>query len=663
VASIGFRRSLPLPVVVATVVAGIVAGCATVPSTNTPRQVLTGGNAVQAYVRPLPPPPPSSGQYKSPSETVLGFLAASATYAYDPAAARQFLSPALRKTWRPGPVTVVSSLGRPKGAPASGKSSLACRALESTCAQFSGKPSAGVDRQSVDITAQHLATLSPGGQYEPNAGTSNYTFSLAKPKNGVWLITKLPADGLHNLLLTKASFEEVYQPRNLFFFARQGTVVNGELVPDPVYAPLQSANNALNTDVAAGLVKGLLSDPTGWLSDATTTAFPPGTTLVKVTLRGQVAIVDLGGAAKNASAQRLNQMEAQLLATLDSKAYSSPLAHNVVLYIDGRKRYTSPNSNPSRVVLGQLVYQSGPDTVSEVTNNSKSPSTLALPRQIGFAQITATAATEPGAVAAAVQSEVGAVAVAVQSGAGCAVYIHGASGGPYHSYHIPDSAGACSSLSWDRNGNLWAVAGGHIWVLRPSRTHYQLLAVRSPGNLPPDGKSGPNILSMQMAPDGVRAALLVKSSDGNRVLLTAVVFSVNGPKAGNGKGRPEDGAEGTAGNADGSSLSVSLGAAVQAWPGLSRPTALSWYNSYELVVLTRNAIWQVPLTGAAGRLLGNAPAGAMSLATNGAALAVGTSDHGQYGLEVSRNGGNSWQSAASATSFPTYPTYMTWPTP
>jgi hypothetical protein len=649
VASTGIRRSRPLPAVVATVVAGIVAGCATVPSTNAPRQVLTGGNAVQAYVRPLPPPPPSSRLYKSAYDTVLGFLAASAAYAYDPAAARQFLSPALRKAWRPGPVTVVNSLSQ-KPQSSGGAQDLTCPGRATTCVQSSGgKSSPAVQLQSVKITAQHLATLSSGGQYEPSAGTSTYSyrFNLAKKKKGVWLITKLPQLALHSLLLTKASFQEVYQPRNLFFFARQGKVVNGELVPDPVYAPLQSANNALNTDVAAGLVKGLLSDPRGWLSDATTTAFPPGTKLWKVMLRGQVAIVDvhLGGTARSVNTQRASQMKEQLLATLASKGYSSPLAHNVVLEIDGRQPYTSPPSNQiSSVIRGQLAFQSSPDTVSEISKGN-SLSTLAAPKNIGLGQITALAATS--ALAA---TEDDTVAVAVQSGGGCAVYVS-QSGGSYDSHQIPGSAGACTSLSWDRNGNLWAVAGGHVWLLRiwqaESRTHYQWLSVSSPGNLPSDGKSGPSIVSMQMAPDGVRAALLVKASGGNQVLLAAVVFTVKGAKIVGSKIVQ-------------AALSVSLGAAVQAWPGLSRPIALSWYNAYELAVLTRTGVWQVPLTGGAGRLLGSAPPGAISLASNGAALAVGTFDHGRYGLADSSNDGNSWKLIDSDT-FPTYPTYTTLP--
>jgi hypothetical protein len=641
--------------VVATVAAGIVApivaGCATMPSSNAPREVLAGANAVQAYVRPLPPPPPSSGLYKKPAWAVYGFLSASATYAYDPAAARQFLSPNLRKTWRPGPVTVVSSIDVPQTPSSSGAEGTTCRG-RATCVQFSdgGTSAPAVQSALVKITAQHLATLSSGGQYEYSAGTSTYSFELAKTKSDVWLITKLPL-GTPSLLLTKASFQEVYQPRNLFFFARQPSVVNGELVPDPVYAPLQSANNALNTDVAAGLIEGLLSGPRGWLGDATTTAFPPGTKLLKVTLRGQVAIVDLGGAAARTNAQQRNYMQAQLHQTLASTAYSSPLARNVDLYINGRYQYPGGTSTVARVSYGDLDYQSGPDTVSEVKPPAP-PSPLATPRQIGSAQVTALASTEGGSVA-----------VAVASDGRCAVYFRDAdqSGGPDHSRRIPDSAGPCTSLSWDRNGNLWAVEGGHAWLLavvrqragpRRSQTRYRWFKVISPPNLP-------SILSMQMAADGVRAALLVKTSDGNRVLLASVAFTVKGPKVVVNKGPKPSTISPHTGTVVNVKGSVSLGPPVPAWPGLSRPLALSWYSAYDLVVLTKTGIWEVPLTGGAGRLLANAPTGAVSLASNGATLAVGTSEHGRYGLEESVNDGSSWTPIASSI-YPTYPAYSTY---
>jgi Lipoprotein LpqB beta-propeller domain/Sporulation and spore germination len=618
VASPGSRRSRLSPGRTATVVAGIiaplVAGCATVPSSSAPRPVLNGANAVQAYVRPLPPPPPSSGLYTSPLDIVRGFLSASATYAYDRGAAKQFLWPALQKTWRPGPVTVVSSLGQ-------STTSASLRVGNSSPAQYT----------TVELTVQHLATLNQFGQYEYSAGTSKLTFTLAKQTNGVWLINKLPQDG-RNLLLTRASFQEAYQPRDLFFFARQEpSVVNGELVPDPVYAPVQSADSSLNTDVVKGLVKGLLKDQGSWLSDATTTAFPRGTTLLKVALRGQVAVVDLGGTAARASGQQKNDMYAQLRATLTSNAYSNPLAGSVVMQIDGRTQYSNGNFNlVSSVGTGSLVYQSGIGTVGEYGRKSS----VAGPAQLSSAQITALAASASSTGSA--NAAPPAVAVAVADGGGCAVEtpvsLAEQPGGPdtYKSHQVSTSGGPCTSLSWDRNGNLWAVAGGRVLEL-PWRGG-KFLAVSRPGNLPPDGgKSGGRIISLQMAPDGVRAALLVKTSRGNRVLLAAVINVKPGQ--------------------------VSLGAAVPAWTALPDPTALSWYSPYDLVVLTRTGIWQVPLTGGAGRLLGSTPAGAVavSLASDGKTLAVGT-DGAPGAVYTSSNGANSWtRIPGPSAAFPTYP--------
>jgi hypothetical protein len=606
------------------------AGCATIPSGNAPRQVLTGANAVQQYVRPLPPPGPGSELYKQPTQVVLGFLSASASYAFDPAAARQFLAPAIRATWRPGPVTVVGSLGQPKELP-----------------YFAGSDSSAPVPQSevLQFTAQHLAALSPTGQYEYMSGTSStYPFDLALI-NGVWLITGLPQGG-RSLLLTQTSFEQVYQPRNLFFFARGGpsaarqlsqprnlffsirggSATDDELVPDPVYAPEQSADSALNTDVAVGLIDGLLTDSGSWLSKSTTTAFPPRTKLLKVTMSGQTAVVNIGGPAARASQQRKEAMSAQLQATLASPAYSSPLARHVVLEINGQVQSTGSSSDlVSPVSPGPLVYESG-----GAVQEANPVSTLVTARQVGFAEITALTSAEsstgsggpiaPGSTARPL------VAVAVRNGRGCAIYVPPASaagtpGSQYRRYALSSSGGPCTSMSWDRDGDLWATAGGRIWLLRPQSS--SPIAVSPPANLPGDGNSGPQILSLQIAPDGVRAALLVKTPRRNRVLLAAIV----------------------------SRHTVSLGSAVPAWAGLPDPVSLSWYSAYDLVALTSNGIWEVPLTGGSGRQLGAAPAGAVSLASDGATLVVATTSGA---VEKAANGDNSWQIIASGI-LPSYP--------
>src|SRR6516225_9918752 len=85
-------RGLRFPLTVAlTAVAAALAGCATAPSGGPPRLAPGGNSQAQAYVQPLPPPGPTKTWL--PAQVVLGFLHASASYAFDPAAARQYLSP------------------------------------------------------------------------------------------------------------------------------------------------------------------------------------------------------------------------------------------------------------------------------------------------------------------------------------------------------------------------------------------------------------------------------------------------------------------------------------------------------------------------------------------------------------------------------------------
>lgn len=197
---------------------------------------------------------------------------------------------------------------------------------------------------------------------------------------------------------------------------------------------------------------------------------------------------------------------------------------------------------------------------------------------------------------------------------------NGQGGEPLHSYTVSRSAGACTSLSWDNNGNLWAAAGPHLWVLRQHRAPQLVALPAAPGI----GLGGLRVLALRMAPDGVRAALLVKTSSGTQILLGAVSFGPSG---------------------------AAFGSAVTVGPGLSDATSLSWYDPYHLVVLAGGEIYEVPLTGAAGTLLGQAPDGTQTLTTNGIALVTGTAA-GQ--ILVSTNSALTWhpQTVGSDPVFP-----------
>jgi hypothetical protein len=559
----------------ATALVVVVAGCTTEPSGGAPQLVKTGENQVQAYVQQLPPPPPRAYHY--PRQVVLAFLHANASYAFDPAAVKQFLVPSLRAKWHPGPVTVLSSIGKPPppGVPVHSQQDAASAA----------------GHASVEFTGQRLAILSQTGQYQFSPSTGIYAFSLQKV-DGVWLISALPDPD--SLLVTQDDFERVYQARNLFFFARSSPSNN--LVPDPVYAA-----GALNTNLASKLVQGLFSDQDGWLSGATETAFLPGTRLLGITISGQTAVVDLGGTAVDATTDRQQAMAEQLQATL---AYSPPLASLVQLEINGHMADTTQPANLiGDVPRGPLVYRSGLNYITEGLGSN--PRSLG-PAEFGAAGITAIAMSPPAPAPAA-----GRVAVATQDGNGCQVYVLTAPlpGQPTAAYHIvrlSASGGGCTSLSWDNNGYLWVTAGHKIWVLKGSDTRPRAVAL--PADLVSRGQPAPQIIALRMAPDAVRAALLIKPAAGhggpNSLVLAAV--SENGNQ-------------------------VSLGSAVPTGTGLRDPQAMSWFSPYDLMVLDKSGIGEsviseVSLAGGAAERLGSAPAGAVSLTTDGATIVVGTSD-------------------------------------
>jgi hypothetical protein len=569
----------------------VVAGCATAPSGGPPRPAPGGNSQVQAYVQPLPPPGPTRGW--NAKQVVLGFLHASASYAFDPAAARQYLAPELRKNWHPASGVAVVGAPSVNPLPINPKQALG-----------SGQSAAQVE---VHLTAQQLATVSQSGQYQYAPGNVNIKFLLAKNTNGVWLIEQLP---LQTLMLTDSDFEEVYQPRNLFFFApAPRPETPSVLVPDPVYAPLQSSNSALNTDLATGLVNGLLKGQGGWLSGATTSAFPAGTRLLrKVTITGKTAQVDLGGAAARAQPQQVMLMADQLAATLGDGSYALPLATNIQLSIN--------NSVQDSIGVPDLVpaVPSGPvELVTGASSVGELPSQLAhgakLQPRLGQDQIGPETVT---AVAASPSSEhPQQLAVAVQKAGGCAVEEQPGGQGAYRTYPLTSSGGPCSSLGYDANGNLWAVAGNGVWVLGPGQGSSPVAVDLSAMTLQP----GDQILTLQMAPDAVRAALLVKTPAGsNRLLLAAAQFQGG---------------------------SVMFGQPVTVGNGLpDNPLAISWYNAYNLAVLAASGIYEVPLTTGATQQpaapLAPGPAGGepMTLTTDGKELVVGTSQ-GVYAEAVS----------------------------
>lgn len=574
-------------------------GCAAVPVSGVAQPLTGASGQPQQFVQPLPPPGPRPGEIAK--DVVLGFLHASASFALDPAAARAYLAPGVR--WNPtGTVTVVSpdlSFGQPLNVP----------------------HVSGPALQRVVVKGQRVATINRSGQYayQSDAATQ-FTFTLAKygPK---LLIAQLPA-GPH-LLLTQDDFQAVFQPHNLYFYAPDA-YPSGGLVPDPVYAPVQGPKSALSTNVAGSLVHGLINDRGSWLSGPTTTEFPKGTTLLRpVTISNQTALVDLGGKADAASAGELALMYAQLRQTLTSSAYSPAVASSVQLAIDGKVQYPASTSDVVPVSGSatspkkpRALYLASDGVVKQLPGGAKVPGVAP-----GVSQLDSPAGVTAMAITAVGTDQ---IAAAVPQGDGCAVRVGTVgSAAEYPSYTISTSGGPCTSLSWDNNGGLWAVTGVGIWVLQAGNS--QPVQVSAPTMLPPRAR----VLSLRMAPDAVRAALLVRAQGSTQLYVAAVRFGAR---------------------------SVAFGPAVPVGTDLagSGITAMSWYSPYYLLAVSGSQLYQVPLTGGQSQSLfaGAVPAGVQVLTASGGYVAVGTSSGTVY---VSSSPYISWTRVPGRASAPAYP--------
>jgi hypothetical protein len=223
------------------------------------------------------------------------------------------------------------------------------------------------------------------------------------------------------------------------------------------------------------------------------------------------------------------------------------------------------------------------------------------------------------------------LAVAVQHGGGCSIYEQPAGQGAYRPYPLTTSGGPCKSLSYDADGNLWVAAGLRVWVLRPGGGPVAV----SVSNLSGAIQKGDQIFGLRIAPDAVRAALLIGTAAGNRLLLLSTVHF--------------------------GSSTVWFGPAVPVGNGLpDNPIGISWYDPYYLAVLTGAGIYRVPLTTGAGQqpppsLLTALPPAVhpLTITTNQTEFVVG-SKQGVFARSLSARAPD-WTKLANGAAEPAYP--------
>jgi len=192
-----------------------------------------------------------------------------------------------------------------------------------------------------------------------------------------------------------------------------------------------------------------------------------------------------------------------------------------------------------------------------------------------------------------------------------------------------------TSISWDRQHNLWFTQGGDIWVVPLVGKAGPISAVAAP------------VSALTVAPDGVRVAMImpVPGGTGNELELAAII-----PAGTPASQQPPHGSP---------AIGLTLGPLVPLGPSITNSMALTWYDANDLIVLERGGqLAEVPVDGrASSQQLAavQVPAGVTvnSVAAGNSQnfVIVGRSD-GQ--LEVSSGFEGPWLSVSGGGSEPSY---------
>jgi hypothetical protein len=602
-----------LTLLVAAILSLTAAGCVSIPSGGpvVSYTVTQGANGqTQPYMQIVPPSP---GPGWSPADIVEGFLTASASFVGQQQVARDYLTPEASHGWHPGWSATVFTNG-PQVIPRS----------------VAGSGSAGKGTASVTISGNIQATLTDEGTYAvavPTQKGLTFQYDL-KMYRGQWRISNLHGN---HLMLTGTEFAADYQLRNLYFF---DPTSGQELVPDPVYVPLQ----ATQADLLNRLVQDLIKQPDDWLgmNDATRTAFPKGTTLAgNVTVDGGTASVTLGGAATRAPDAVKNQISAQLWWTLHLAGQGQQQVQSIALYT-GDTAFKPPGAQGNAVQNhvtywpvnspkgGVFYYLTAGGQLMQVTGPTGKPFKVA---SIGTGY-TGLAVSPDGKYVAALR-------------AGGDIYTGEVSAS--HLTYRP-VGGGFTSLSWDQNDNLWAAGSAGVVIV--SAAAKSVGASASVGIPPlqgdPCGSQTGTVTAVRVAPDGVRVALVFGGQE-QALAFGAIVMA---DQAATPQSPPL--------------ASVQLSPfVVCSQPGATFK-ALSWYGAEDVIGLTEpdGTLTEYPVNGGTSTTIPGRPG--IRPVRSVAAYFDGTTGGLVAGLDggamsVDTTLGGAWSSLNYAGQFPVYP--------
>ncbi len=256
----------------------LLTGCATVPTKGTIRSGSREGLAPDFGGVGVEAKPPRDNT--QPLPLVNGFLEAmSDSRAFD--VARQYLTPEAAAAWKPESQTVV----------------------------YQQKPDsvAVISANQVQLKARHIATIDERGSWTPAKVDTDVSFVFKLVKvDGQYRVASAPP----GVYLGSNQLDPKLAPRNLYFF----TLGRDMLVPDPVYLPV----NLSAGQTATQLVQELLRGPTSRLGNGVVSLAPPGTEVqVSVPVEFGVATVALNDAVGPLQDSERRLLAAQIVWTLN----------------------------------------------------------------------------------------------------------------------------------------------------------------------------------------------------------------------------------------------------------------------------------------------------------------------------------------------------------
>ena len=538
-------------------VAALASGCSFIPA----------GTGPQPAAAPAPPPGagpccglvvygPQAGQH--PEDVVRNFLLASAIRANDFRVARQYLTKEANKNWQPGTAVTILS-GEPQ------------------VSVLAGRLLGPGDNRTVVASGQEQAKLRSNGQYVPESGGQPTEEFVLQNVNGLYKIADVMPTGRgkvsHELLLTSDLFQLEYTPRTLYYYGQR----NGKLVPYPVFVPIQGTNPVVT------LINDLIAGPTGWLQFAAQSAFPSGShPVLPIQVfpgpsGGRTAIVNIA-VPRHAQGVRKDRMAAQLVATLTSPEYSTPLFRAVKIKFNGQPWHPPHHQNTA---LGMSVYQ------QQIPHLPADAQAYYLAQ--GGVLHSLSARSDRGAVVTRGAGQVPLSKIAVSPDGRHLAGLAGPSNTIYtgdlttghgrqsvEQLHVQARGTSFSSLSWDNSGDLWVVGKkGHrrgVWVFVGGRGPARFVP-------PPPALPGP-VTSLRVAPDGVRVAMIVRQGANARLVLAAILRDKTG---------------------------FFLSTTAQLGSALPRVSALTWYGEDHILAITGSGeasqYWDVPVDGGNPRSL------------------------------------------------------------